>query len=98
MKKTATVWTVINYVLSGLLWLLGLLTFLFNLFGLWAPWHLAGFGFIFLIPFLLIPLILSIAFSLMAKEHKLIVLNFVSLAVSIVLILFTVFVSAGWFW
>ena len=98
MKIVAKVCTVVNYILSSILWLLGILTLLFNLLGLWAPWHLVGFGFIFYAPVPLIPLILSIVFSCVSKEIKLIVMNGVSLLISIGCILFTVFVSTGWFW
>ncbi len=98
MKHNAKTFTTINYVLSGILWLLGILTLLFNAVGLWAPWHLAGFGFIFFIPVPIIPLFLSILFSCIAKETKCIVLNFVSLALSAGFVMLTIFVSANWFW
>ena len=98
MKAAARVSTVINYVFSSILWLLGILTFAFNLFGLWAPWHLAGFGFVFYIPVPIIPLIVAIVLSFMAKDIKTIILNLGSVVVSVFFALFTVFVSAGWFW
>ena len=98
MKITAIVLTIINYILSGILWLLGILTFLFNVLGLWVPWHLAGFGFIFYIPIPIIPLLLAIVFSCIAKNIKMMILNFASLALSVGFVVFTVFVSAGWFW
>lgn len=98
MKNTAKRITIINYILSGILWLLGILTLMFNVLGLWAPWHLAGFGFIFYIPVPIIPAIISIVSSCSSKEIKYIIMNFVSVAVSIGFILLTVFVSAGWFW
>ena len=98
MKITAKVFTIINYILSGILWLLGILTLLFNILGLWALWHLAGFGFIFYVPVPVIPMLLAIVFSCIAKSTKMMILNFVSLAVSLGFVLFTIFVSVGWFW
>ena len=98
MEKTAKGFTVINYILSSILWLLGVLTLLFNIVGLWAPWHLAGFGFIFYVPVPTISQVLAIVFSCVEKHKKTMIMNFVSLAVSISLVVFTVFVSSTWFW
>ena len=98
MKKTAKGFTVINYILSSILWLLGVLTILFNIVGLWAPWHLAGFGFIFYVPVPTISQVLAIVFFCVEKHKKTMIMNFVSLAVSISLVVFTVFVSSTWFW
>ena len=98
IKIAKIVFTVINYVLSSVLWLLGILTLLFNIVGLWAPWHLAGFGFVFYIPVPIIPQIIAIVFSCVEKDKKTIIMNFVSLAVSIAFVLFTIFVSSTWFW
>ena len=98
MKITARIMTMISYVFSSILWLLGILTLLFNILGFWVLWHLAGFGFVFYIPVLIVPALLSIIFSCISKERKLIIMNLISIAVSIGFILLTVFVSAGWFW
>ena len=98
MEKTAKGFTIINYILSSILWLLGVLTLLFNIVGLWAPWHLAGFGFVFYIPVPTISQVLAIVFSCVEKHKKTMIMNFVSLAVSISLVVFTVFVSSTWFW
>jgi len=98
MDKTMKVFTITNYILSSILWLLGILTLLFNVLGLWAPWHLAGFGFIFYIPVPAISQILAIVFSCVEKHKKTIIMNFVSLIVSISFVLLTVFVSSTWFW
>ena len=97
MKKVK-VFTIINYVLSGILWLLGVLTLLFNILGLWVPWHLAGFGFIFYIPVPAVSQFLSVIFSCSVKENKYLIMNLISFAISIGFVLLTVFVSAGWFW
>ena len=98
MKKAAIALTIISCILSGMLWLLGILTLLFNILGLWGPWHLAGFGFIFFIPVPIVPAILSIIFSCIQKDRKLMILNSVSAAASVVFIFLTVFVSSTWFW
>ncbi len=98
MRKSAKVCTVINLVLSGILWLLGLLTLLFNLLGLWAPWHLAGFAFVFYIPVPILPAILSLVACWLAEKWKLLIFNAASVAVSVGFCLLTIFVSAGWFW
>jgi hypothetical protein len=96
MRK-AKVFTIVNYVLSGILWLLGILTLLFNSLGLWGPWHFAGFCFLFYIPVPAVSQFLAIFFCNSA-EKKLTNMNSISLIISAGFILFTVFVSARWFW
>ena len=98
MKKTAKVYTVINYILSAILWLLGILTLLFNLLGLWTAWHLVGFLFIFYIPIPAMLQILAIVFSCSEKGKKRLLWNLVSSIISIISVLLTVFVSSTWFW
>jgi len=98
MKSTAKTMTIISYIFSGILWLLGILTLVFNVLGLWAPWHLVGFVFVFYLPIPAIPQILAIVFSCVEKNKKTIIMNFASLALSIVFALFTVLVSSTWFW
>lgn len=98
MEYYARVSTKINYILSSILWLLGILTLLFNALGLWVPWHLAGFGFIFYAPVPGISPVLGTVFSCIAKNVKLIILNVASLVISIGFALLTVLVSAKWFW
>ena len=98
MKKTTKVFTIINYIASSVLWLLGVLTLLFNVLGLWAAWHLAGFGFIFYMFVPAISQILAIVFSCVERHKKAMILNFVSLAISIAFVFLTVFVTSNWFW
>lgn len=98
MKEAAKVLTVINCIFSSVLWLLGVLTLLFNILGLWEFWHLAGFGFIFFMPVSIIPMIFAIVISSIAKKLKFIITNLLFLAISIRFVLFTVFVSSTWFW
>lgn len=90
--------TVINYVFSGILWPLGFWTFLSNACGLWALWHLAGFGFILYLPITIIPMLVATIVSCIAKDRTTIIMNFSALAANILLTLFTVFVSSTWFW
>lgn len=97
IMRKAKVFTVINFVLSGILWLLGILTLLFNILGLWAPWHLAGFAFIFYIPIPAISQFLAIFFC-NTTEKKLFTMNLISFGISIAFVLLTVLVSAEWFW
>ncbi len=96
MMKAKTI-TVINYVLSGILWLLGLLTLLFNILGLWVQWHLAGFGFIYYIP---VPAGAQL-FAIITCDgtaKKFLKLNLFSLGISVGFVLLTLFVSTSWFW
>lgn len=103
-KKTKGV-TIFNFVVSGILWLLGILTLLFNLLGLWAAWHLAGFGFVFYAP---LALLVEIAVSiythrkwqefLQDENRTRFFMNLISIGISILFILLTVFVSTTWFW
>ncbi len=94
----AKVFTVINYVTSGILWCLGVLTLLFNLLGAWEPWHLAGFGFIFFLPVVCVPLLVSLVLSCVEGERRYIILNLVALAISAGFVALTFFVSMYWFW
>ncbi len=102
MKISSTLITVTSYIVSGVLWLLGILTFLFNILGLWAPWHLAGFGFVLFIPIPIILNIVAIIFSAVNEEknirRKYLIINSISLGITLFFIAFTVIVSAGWFW
>lgn len=100
MDSTAKTVTTVNLIFSGILWLLGLLVFIFNVCGLWAAWHIAGFGVIFYIPFPLASQIIALAYSFLDADagRKCKIINSVSLAVSVAVTVFTVTVSAGWFW
>ena len=93
----AKAFTIINYVLSVILWLLGILTLFFNILGLWTPWHLAGFGFMFFIPVPIIPQFLAIYFC-NTTEKKFLTTNLVSFVISVSFVLLTVLVSTRWFW
>ena len=63
MKKATKIFTIINYILSSILWILGFLTLLFNIIGLWAPWNIAGFGFVYYLIIPIIPQMFAIAIS-----------------------------------
>ena len=83
-----------DFCISVILWLLAALTLLFNLLGMWALWHLAGFAFALWVIFGGLPLILSTICAFDLKSKKYIIINLSNIAV----ILFTVFVSATWMW
>lgn len=88
----------INLILSFVLWILGALTFAFNVIGLWAPWHLAGFGFVF---YLIIPAVagaISLFVSIKNRNFKNVLLNLLIILFNIIVTLFTVLISATWFW
>lgn len=93
----AKVFTIMNYVFSAIGWLLGILTLLFNILGLWTPWQLAGFGFMFYIPFPAISQFLAIYFC-GTSEKKLLTMNLISFGISATFVLLTVLVSTKWFW
>ena len=97
MKKAAKIFTIINYVVLSFLWLGALLTLLFNLFGLWAAWHLAGFGTLFYLPVPSVPFGIAVVLSCISEERKLIVANFVSLGITFAALLVWI-VSTTWFW
>ena len=68
MKKAVVITTWINYILSILLWILGILVLLFNILGWWVAWHLAGFGYVF---FFIVPMLASgIAILFAAKDKE----------------------------
>lgn len=90
--------TVVNYIVSGVLWFLGLSTLLCNLVGLWQIWHLAGFGFVFHIPLVAIFQILALYSSCKEKNRKMLLMNVASSLLSIAFVVFTIFVSSTWFW
>jgi hypothetical protein len=90
--------TVINYVTSGILWCLGVLTLLFNLLGAWEAWHLAGFGFIFFLPVACVPQLVSLVLSCVEGERRYIILNLVALAISAGFVALTFCVTSRWFW
>ena len=93
MKRSSKGLTVFNYVISGIFWLLGILAFLFGLLGPWHLYHLAGFGFIAFAPVALIVEISVIIYSCREKdeEKKFLLLNLLSLGISVALILLAFF-------
>ena len=98
MQKKSKLITLINFILSFILWLLGIFTLVFNILGLWIPWHLAGFAFIFYAPIPLVTAIISLILCYKSFNNKLFLKNLTSLLITIIFILFTMFVSAEWFW
>ena len=98
MRSSAKAMTAISCGAAVVLWFLGLLMLLFNILGLWAPWHLAGFSFLFFTPVSVVLTVLAMVFSGTSKETKLVVINSVFTVISIGCVLFTFFVSGTWFW
>ncbi len=88
--------TAVSFVLALILWILGVLTFLFNYLGLWVEWHLAGFAFVF---YLIIPAIAHlVALGKSIGRGGQFFFNLLTTAISVIVTLFTVHISAGWFW
>ena len=97
MKSKAKTMTILNYTLSSVLWLLGILTLVFNILGLWGAWHLAAYGFYLYHPVAVCLQVLALVFSHNEKNKNLMVANYVALAISSASILFTFTIAATWF-
>ena len=90
--------SVVSFFLSLILWILGAMTYVFNLYGMWEPWHLAGFAFVF---YLIIPAIaqlVALGKSLTGGRAGLFFFNILTTAISVIVTLFTVSISATWMW
>ena len=98
MSEETKKFTINNYIFSGILWILAILTLLFNALGLWEPWQLVGYMFVFYTPISVVISVRSVVFSYRSKQTKSITLNLISLVISLIFVLFTVFVSTTWFW
>lgn len=100
MKKLSLILTIVSYALGSIAWLLGLMTVVFNVCGLWGPWHLAGFAFIFYCFIPVVPHIASFVVSFFTgnKKGKYITLNAISSGLTLFWIFFTVFISSNWFY
>lgn len=94
----ATRRTKVTLVLTAFAWVLAALTLAFNIIGLWGPWHLAGFGFVFYLPIPTIALISSFITSVRERNGKYVFKNILYFFVNVAITLFTVVVSATWFW
>ena len=102
MKKAVVTITRVNYILSALLWILGVLVLLFNILGQWTAWHLTGFGFLFFLIHPFAASCLAIILSLISKEPKLrkkyLWHNVIVLTISVVVTIFYFSISTNWFW
>lgn len=87
----------VNHIAFYLLLSLGALTLLFNILGLWAGWHLVGFAFFFLI-LPTIVLHIFVLFYSFKKDKRYKKISIIKLGISIAVIIFTLTVSATWFW
>lgn len=90
----------INLYAAIALWILGILVFLFNILGLWVPWHLAGFAFFFTF---FIPLGISVYTLVKSSKEKdtatrkcYYFRNGIILTVSVVISILTLFVFSYW--
>lgn len=97
MKYDAKILTIVNSIISSILWLLGILTLLSNILDFWVLWHLSGFGFIFWAPLNLVSSIVAICNSYKVIEKKYLIANLCSLVISILFVIFTITVSSTWF-
>lgn len=94
LHSLAVASTVANYLASGIFCILCILTFLLNVTSHWELWQFVGFvclGFFIVSAATHIP---ALILSIKSSKKTLIILNFVSLAVCIVAMLFTHFISA----
>ena len=102
MKKAVVITTWINYILSILLWILGIFFLVFNLLGKWTAWHLAGFGYLYFMVYPFIASCLAILLSAINKEPKLrkkhLWHNGIVLGISTAVTILSFTVSAAWFW
>lgn len=98
--KVTKVFSVIHYIHAVILWILAMLTLLFNLLGKWVPWNLAGFGtcfFAFPTAVSALPaIVLSAIFSRSSKKH--LILNCIALLISIAMFVLLLTVFQRWFW
>ena len=102
LRITTRVTTGINLFINLIGWLLAFLTLLFNILGLWQLWNLAGFTWLFYQAIALFTLFFGIMFSFFTDTWKRriphLILNIIFLIISIIVAIFTVFVSCTWFW
>lgn len=94
MKRPDKVWSCVNFVLSGILWMLGILTCVLNVARCWEWWQAVGFMFLYFVPIPAISQVLALVFSVKEKSKRLMIANTVSLIVTVAFILLTVLVSA----
>ena len=94
--KTAKAFTILNYILTGLFWLLGILFFALNKARCWELWQGIGFlGMYYLSIPVLSPLI-ALSLCIKQKAHRLVAGNLIALAVTVCVALFSYFISANY--
>lgn len=93
----------VNLIAAAVMWILALAFGLFNLFGLWKAWHLAGFAWLACVwPSLVLSAVTLIAsfvkedWEYTKKENVL--RSVIVLAISVGISLLAVFVFSAWFW
>ena len=102
LRITTRITTGINLFTNLIGWLLAFLTLLFNILGLWQLWLLSAFTWFFSQIIVLYTLFFGIMFSFFTDTWKRriphLILNIIFLIISIIVAIFTVFVSCTWFW
>ena len=94
MKRPDKVWSCVNFALSGILWVLGTLTYVLNVARCWEWWQAVGFACLCFAPIPAISQVLALVFSVKEKSKRLTLANAVTLIVTVAFILLTVLVSA----
>ena len=102
MKLATKISSISNIIAASILWLLAILTFAFNYWGVFTIWSLAGFGFILFLPIALlvniVAVIITIISAIKEKNGKYVFWNLLTFIPSIISLFVTVKVSAEWFW
>ena len=94
--KAAKIFTVLNFVLSGILWLLAILFFALNLSRSWELWQGVGFLGVCYLPVPAIAQLLALVFAMKEQNQRLLLVNAAALLFSVGVTLFSYFVSAAY--
>ena len=93
---------ILNLIFTSIVFISGILFFLFNLLGKWIAWHYAGFATVILFrPAFVISVIelyKTVAKKNAGTNKSELKRNIVLLAVNIVVYIFSVTISQRWFW
>ncbi|MBR5773414.1 MAG: hypothetical protein IKY44_01055 [Clostridia bacterium] len=98
--KTLKVIAVISWVSSGILWLSDLFILLFNFLGMWDCYNLVGLLSLVYFPVPIIFEIISLVLSCYIKENKrkFVIINLISVGITVAMTAFVFYVSGKWFW
>lgn len=100
MTKRSKTFTTISALFTGLLWLMAVLFPVSNFIGMWAVWHLLGFGMLLYFPIPLTFQIIAIAVTANDADKDARMINILSLIVSFVLVFISLSIGSTWgvFW